>query len=74
MKTNKPNKTKKKALEPFLKKSMITQRSLDSSQKVVAAHQSELSRRMSANPQDYSNGSGVLTEPGTPAKPGKLLG
>lgn len=28
---------------------------------------------MSTNPQDYNNGSGITTEPGTPAKPGKLL-
>lgn len=34
----------------------------------------EQSRRMSTNPQDYLNGSGILTEPGSPAKPGKLLG
>lgn len=34
----------------------------------------EQSRRMSTNPQDYLNGSGIITEPGSPAKPGKLLG
>lgn len=34
----------------------------------------EQSRRMSTNPQDYLNGSGIVTEPGSPAKPGKLLG
>lgn len=31
-------------------------------------------RRMSNNLQDYQDGSGILTEPGSPAKPGKLLG
>lgn len=34
----------------------------------------EQSRRMSTNPQDYLNGSGIITEPGSPVKPGKLLG
>lgn len=34
----------------------------------------EQSRRMSTNPQDYMNGSGITTEPGSPAKAGKLLG
>lgn len=34
----------------------------------------EQMRRMSTNLQDYQNGSGILTEPGSPAKPGKLLG
>lgn len=54
---------------------MIThQRSLDSSAKIVQQQQYDFSRRISTNPQDYSNGSGVTTEPGTPAKPSKLLG
>lgn len=34
----------------------------------------EQTRRMSTNPQDYLNGSGIITEPGSPVKPGKLLG
>lgn len=34
----------------------------------------EQSRRMSTNPQDYLNGSGIPTEPGSPVKAGKLLG
>lgn len=34
----------------------------------------EQMRRMSTNPQDYLNGSGIPTEPASPAKPGKLLG
>lgn len=34
----------------------------------------EQMRRFSTDPQEYRDGSGVLTEPGSPAKPGKLLG
>lgn len=57
----------------FSKKSIYT-RSLDSSSKATQQQQDQFMRRMSGNPQDYSNGSGITTEPGTPAKPGKLLG
>lgn len=60
----------------FSKKSISTQRSLDSSSKATLDVRDQFMRRMSGNPQDYSNGSGFTT-PGvlaTPAKPGKLLG
>lgn len=63
------------ALEPFLKKSVITQqRSLDSGAALAQQQQYDFARRISTNPQDYSNGSGITTEPSTPVKPGKLLG
>lgn len=64
-----------------MKKSISTQRSLDSSSKATLQQHDQFMRRMSGNPQDYSNGSGFTT-PGisvgatteTPTKPGKLLG
>lgn len=62
------------AFEMFSKKSISTQRSLDSSSKATLQERDQFMRRMSGNPQDYSNGSGFTTEPGTPAKAGKLLG
>lgn len=63
----------------FSKKSISTQRSLDSSSKATLEQRDQFMRRMSGNPQDYSNGSGFTTPgnggvPATPAKPGKLLG
>lgn len=59
-------------MESLMKKSVITQRSLDSGTKII--EQSEINRRPSTNPQDYHNGSGLITEPGTPLKPGNLIG
>lgn len=52
--------------------SLVPQSSVDSSCNNPAIK--EQTRRMSTNLQDYKNGSGIPTEPGSPAKPGKLLG
>lgn len=52
--------------------SLVPQTSVDSSCNNPVLK--EQARRMSTNPQDYRNGSGITTEPGSPAKPGKLLG
>lgn len=51
---------------------LVPQSSLDSSCNNPVIK--EQTRRMSTNLQDYKNGSGIPTEPGSPAKPGKLLG
>lgn len=68
------------ALEPFFKRCagvgagpLRAQMSLDSGADEL--HR-DLVRRMSgsSNPQDYRDGSGMPTEPGTPVKAGKLLG
>lgn len=66
------------ALEPFLKKTnaaaLRPQLSLDSGADQTHEQHREFVRRISTNPQDYRNGSGLTSEPGTPVKPGKLLG
>lgn len=64
------------ALEPFLRRcsGLRPQMSLDSGAEQTQQLHREFVRRISSNPLDYSNGSGVPTEPGTPVKAGKLLG
>ncbi|KAJ6632673.1 hypothetical protein Bhyg_15748 [Pseudolycoriella hygida] len=61
-------KNQSKAFEIFSRKSISTQRSLDSSSKEMIQKHEEFMRRVSGNPQDYSDGSGLKTtaESGTP--------
>lgn len=51
---------------------LIPQSSVDSG--TNSNKMKERLRRFSTDPQDYRDGSGILTEPGSPAKPGNLLG